>query len=56
MLKIYVCIDFNLVVLIGIESYDWKCKEQMIIFVDYSLRVWEFGGVLIEYDKWKRYE
>ncbi|CAG7894925.1 unnamed protein product, partial [Brassica rapa] len=55
-LKIHVCTDFNLAALIGIESYDWKCKEQMIILVDHSPRVWEPGGVLTEYDKWKRYE
>ncbi|KAF2603705.1 hypothetical protein F2Q70_00026622 [Brassica cretica] len=43
-LKIQVCTDFNLAALIEFESYDWKCKEQMIILVDHSPRRYELGG------------
>ncbi|KAL0668643.1 hypothetical protein Bca4012_031347 [Brassica carinata] len=55
-LKIQVCTDFNLAALIEFESYDWKCKEQMIILVDHSPRVWEPGGVVTEHDQWKEVE
>ncbi|CAN6837184.1 unnamed protein product, partial [Brassica oleracea] len=55
-LKIQVCTDFNLAALIEFESYDWKCREQMIILVYHSPRVWEPGGVVTEHDQWKEVE